>query len=156
MRMRSTTCLILAVALMACVFLLGCEKPKSYLATPRITIETYMDEARYLRCMIDPLAYSRAIDCFSKAAIGWYKDNAGTLVPNKDLLDGYVGSKREAFVFANFVAPKGPSTEPGRYSIEKVSETKKRAEYIVNDMRLVLVKEGPNWKFESMFGLDAQ
>lgn len=155
MKHRNISLVTAGLILFGLVFLTGCsDKPKDYLVTPETTIETYMMKAGSLKRIIDPLAYSRAIDCFAKPAVAWYKANADGLVEDKGELDGYVGSKREAYVFANFVVPFGPEPRMGKPEVEKVSQSKKKATFRVNGMELDLVKEGPNWRIASMFGLE--
>ncbi len=150
--------LIWWVALIMMIALFGAcaDEGKDYLATPEKTIQTYLAKARYLKSVTDPLAYSRAIDCFSKPAIEWWKQNAESLIPDKSELDGYSGSKREAYVFGNYVVPTGPTLGYGKPNIEKVSGSGDEVNYKVNGKELTLVKEGKNWRFKSLFGLDGR
>ena len=127
---------------------------KDYLATPEDTIKTYNRQASNMHAMIDTLSYSKAIECFSKPAQGWFAANANSLVKNPDELDGYSGSRREAYVFIRYIVPNGPKTSFGEPAIEKISESGKEAKYKVNGFEVTLIKDGNNWRFKSMFGME--
>lgn len=143
-----------AWVLFCMIFIFSCGgDAKDYLKTPEDTLRTYLNQARKMKTMIDPLAYSRAVDCFSISAQETYKANANSLVTDKAELDGYTGSRREAYVFTNYILPKGPDFTHGSNEIEKVSQSGKTAAYTVNGMEVTLVKEGKNWRIEAMFGM---
>ena len=149
----------MAVSLMVLVFLFclgfGCgEKGKDYLTTPEKTIETYVSQALTLEKMADPLAYSRVMDCFSKKIQTWWENNANNLLEDPSIVDGFVGSKREAVVFAKYVIPKGPKVKYGPVEPVRISLSGDKASYRLGDTQLNLIKEGKNWRIDSLFGLE--
>ena len=147
-----------AIAVLALsALVVGCTgEKKDYLSTPESTINTYLDQARTLDKMADPLAYSRAIDCFAHEAVVWWTKNANNLLEDKSIVDGASGSKREAIAFSKVILPLGPSYFSGDPKIVRISMSGHTAVYKINGVRVSMIQEDGNWRFKSLFGLNEE
>ena len=136
----------------------GCgDEVNPNLATPTSTVQTYLSIADRLAGAkeIDLGGVRDGVQCFSKADRQWFKNNFKTYP-----LDELTGNAsmaisepaiRQAFVFMYGVVPRGPRGD-GK-ALQVVTETATDATVkIDNDVTIPLIKEGPNWRINGLFG----
>lgn len=147
-----------AIAVAILIFsTIGCDCNKNpSQATPEKTIDTYLKQSSLLRSLPDPLAYNGALECFSEKEVDWWNANVENLAGDLDDLAGLPRSQKEAMIFSMKVVSKGLRTQNSPTTIKKISQTKKKAKYLVNGIEVSLVNEDGNWKFESLFGVHSE